>query len=155
PAGRTGYLANASGGIDVVDLEKGKLLWSSTEATRPLGLLGNRLVALAQGMDQGSTLRVVVLDTRGKRLLRSAPVPVPDRTSARGRRIVLSPSQALLDRGSLWLRWMTFGRPGAIDGGRWRGRIDAPDLPRRPAGTSTVARVDLRTGKVASLGAAK
>src|SRR5947208_13252831 len=47
PAGRTGFLAGAGGGVDAVDLTTGDVLWQTTEAQRPLLVVGDRLYAQA------------------------------------------------------------------------------------------------------------
>jgi hypothetical protein len=62
---------NPKGGIDAVDLSSGKLLWSTTNAAKPLLLHGRRLVAQAESAAPGNRLRIVVLDAQdaGKRLL--------------------------------------------------------------------------------------
>src|SRR5687768_16853842 len=77
--GKTGYVANPTGGIDAIDLQSGKLLWATEEASRPLVAFGHRLVAQAGRKGRANSVRVVVLDgkDRGKRLLASDPVVFP------------------------------------------------------------------------------
>src|SRR4051812_208519 len=41
----TGYVVNTSGGIDALDLKTGALLWTSSEASKPLIAFGHRLLA--------------------------------------------------------------------------------------------------------------
>jgi hypothetical protein len=67
----TVYLMNLQRGIDAVDLSSGKLLWSTTNAARPLLLDGRRLVAQAESAAPGNRFRIVVLDAQdaGKLLL--------------------------------------------------------------------------------------
>src|SRR5246127_1152619 len=69
--GNTGYLANPAGGLDAVDLAKGKLLWAPRGASRPLALDGNRLVCRADVKGKANSIRLVVLavNQKGKRLL--------------------------------------------------------------------------------------
>src|SRR5262249_43794681 len=47
PAGRVGYFASASGGIEAIDLTSGKVLWQTHEAQRPVLLDGEHLLAQA------------------------------------------------------------------------------------------------------------
>jgi hypothetical protein len=77
PAGRTGYLANAHGGIEAVDLKTGDLLWESNEAQRPLLIIGSRL--LAQAGTRRNRFRVLAFDLaqRGECVLESDPVVLP------------------------------------------------------------------------------
>src|SRR5579872_3615325 len=76
-AGRTAYLANPHGGIDVVDLTTGDLLWETSEAQRPLLLVGDRLYAQA-GVKR-NRLRILSFDLtrRGECVLESDPVVLP------------------------------------------------------------------------------
>src|SRR5690242_2990887 len=66
---RTGFVTNATGGIDALDLETGKTLWTTKEASRPLVAFKEGLAAQANGpQDRPNSIRVVVLDLRdGKR----------------------------------------------------------------------------------------
>jgi hypothetical protein len=77
-AGRTGFVANASGGIDAIDLVTGELLWQTAEAQRPLVAGGDRLFAHTVGKD--NQLRVLACDVtrRGAVLLKSPPLTLPD-----------------------------------------------------------------------------
>jgi hypothetical protein len=77
-AGRTGFVANATSGIDAIDLVTGELLWQTAEAQRPLVASGDRLYAHTVGKD--NHLRVVACDLtrRGAVLLKSAPLTLPD-----------------------------------------------------------------------------
>ena len=76
--GPTVYLMNLKRGIDAVDLSSGTLLWSTTNAAKPLLLYGRQLVAQAEPAVPGNRLRIVVLDTQdgGKELL-DATVQLP------------------------------------------------------------------------------
>ena len=47
PDGKVAYVANAEKGIDAVDLDNGKTLWSSKQYCRPVAVAGSRLVAYA------------------------------------------------------------------------------------------------------------
>jgi hypothetical protein len=77
PAGRTGYLANPHGGIDAIDLKNGELLWTTTEAEKPLFLQGSRLVA--QAGTKRNRIRILVFDAaqQGQCVLESDPVVLP------------------------------------------------------------------------------
>jgi hypothetical protein len=75
--GRVGYLSNARGGIDAVDLKTGELIWENTEAQRPLLIVGSRL--LAQAGVKRNRLRILALDLArgGECVLESDPVVLP------------------------------------------------------------------------------
>jgi hypothetical protein len=164
-AGRSGYVANSSGGIDALDLDTGKLLWSSPAGGRPLALVGRRLVVQSAVKDKPNGVRVLVLDTtrKGKVLLESEEVVlggIPSRggfgRSGRGdveRRVRVGPPlQALVDGSDLWLTWR--GRlPPSSDRGRGGGRGGRGDrTAERPSPPPlAAARVSLRTGKVANV----
>lgn len=77
PAGRVGYLSNAHGGIDAVDLRTGDLLWDTHEAQRPVLLAGSRLIA--QAGTKRNRLRVFAFDLlqKGECVLESDPVVLP------------------------------------------------------------------------------
>ena len=76
-AGRTGFLANAAGGIDAVDLVAGELLWSTDEAQRPLLVVGDRLYAQA-GLKR-NRIRILAFDINktGECVLESDAVVLP------------------------------------------------------------------------------
>jgi hypothetical protein len=110
PEGKVGYLTNPEGlgGIDAVNLADGKVLWSTKDATRPIALLGRKLVAQHAGI---RTLTIVVLDTadRGKTLLEAKPLPFPDWVSVYntwGRRFS---SEAWLDGNDVIVKWEAHG----------------------------------------------
>src|SRR5690348_16990571 len=63
-AGRTGYFASASGGIEAIDLASGKMLWQTHEAQRPLLLDGDCL--LAQAGTKRNRLRILRFDPKHK-----------------------------------------------------------------------------------------
>src|SRR5437879_933266 len=66
PAGKTGFVANATGGIDALNLSDGKLLWKTKDASKPLVALDRRLVAWAPVKGKANSLRVLVFETGGK-----------------------------------------------------------------------------------------
>jgi HEAT repeat protein len=80
------YLTLPTGGIDAVELASGKVLWTSKVASRPLALLGNRLLA-ASAETIANSLRLVVLDRsdKGKLLVQSDPVLFPSWASVQER----------------------------------------------------------------------
>lgn len=151
PKGRIGFLPNVTPPeertvgesyperIDAVDLQTGKVLWTTKEASRPLLVAGDRLVALAKVQDQPNSMRVVVLDVsekaKGKRLLASQPIGLPE--------YVLSlPPETLMDKGDLLLQW--------------HGTISLTPAPKgRPIRHTAVykdsRRVNLETGGVEEL----
>jgi hypothetical protein len=146
-AGRTGYVPNAGGGIDALDLETGQVLWTSPQATKPLAVAGRRLVAQAPETGKANSVRIVVLDVtqKGKRVLQSDPVVFPDWVvvgTAHGRSFA---SAGRLHQGDLLLRW----RAGAFYAG---GAAPPPEVLRRARKSAAgVARVSLDTGRVEML----
>jgi hypothetical protein len=140
-AGRTAYLANATGGIDAVDLPTGALLWQTYEAQRPLLLSGDRLVTQA-GVKR-NRLRILVFDVRqpDKCVLESDPIVFPPWVvtgESPGRSFAL---RARVEQNQLLLSWEAKGwlreARTALEQGR------PPD--HQAAG---VARIDLETGRV-------
>lgn len=78
PDGSIGYVANGAGSIEALDLLTGKTLWSSNEASRPLLVAKNRLVAGSVAITSKNTLRISVLDTKHKgKLLYHSQVDFP------------------------------------------------------------------------------
>ncbi len=67
-----------SGGIDAVNLATGKLRWRSDKAAKPLALVGDRLIAQADGGRKGSkALDLIVLDARNGAAGESVRIPLP------------------------------------------------------------------------------
>jgi hypothetical protein len=177
-SGRRAFLANATGGIDALDLATGKVLWSTPEVSRPLAVFAGLL--LASVPDRDDTLRVLVLNWAGKCLLRSDPVippelgpPAAGRGGPRGGRGGRGggggpPGGGGLPGGpggSRGRRPRAFPptalvRDGELHlfwmprfrgrGGPWAGADGAPPRRRGPTVAGAVA-VDLKTGKIRSL----
>jgi hypothetical protein len=59
----TVYLMNPQRGIDAVDLFSGRLIWTTTNAAKPLLLVDRYLVSQAEPAAPDNRLRIVVLDT--------------------------------------------------------------------------------------------
>src|SRR5262249_9479270 len=107
PEGKIGYVTNPTGGIDAIDLESGKLLWATDDASRPLVAFDHKLAAQATVKDRPNSVRVLVLDSsdKGKRLLLSDPVVFPDWVvigQAYGRSFE---SRGRVERGAVLLKW--------------------------------------------------
>jgi hypothetical protein len=136
-AGRTGFLANPAGGVDAVDLATGDLLWDSPDARRPLLAADDRLFTWAP--DKANGLRVVVLDLthKGKRLLESEPVALPDWVHLDETTCRSFAARARLEKDRLTLEW----------------EARADGSPRRTAGGK--ASIDVETGKVEAAAADK
>jgi hypothetical protein len=148
PKGRTGFVPNGRPErIDAVDLQTGKVLWTTKEAYRPLLAAGGRLVALAKVEGKRHTLRLVVLDAsakgKGKLLLTSAPVVfAPGNTG--GWFLLVAPEVALDKKGELLLKWYIKQTSGP--------RV----IGRRPVAGGTIVckeslRINLTTGRVDKL----
>jgi hypothetical protein len=144
-SGTTGYVADRAGGILAIDLKSGKVLWSTSAATRPLLVIGS-LLAAGESRDP-NTLRVVLLDSdrRGEVTLVSEPVIFPewveigqyDNDSFRMRATARN-NQLLLD----WEAHMYY-KGGAAP--------SATILQQTGRDAAGVAQVDLTTGAVVML----
>src|SRR5262249_31777355 len=62
PGNKVVYVTGESGNIEALNLEDGKLLWDSKDATKPLAVIDKKLVAQAPEKGKGNAVRVVVLD---------------------------------------------------------------------------------------------
>jgi hypothetical protein len=131
PLGRTGFLPSA-GAIDAIDLQIGKVLWTTKAASRPLLVGGDQVVALAKVEGQKNTVRVVVLDAspngKGKRVRECQPIELSDWLISRVPEIQM-------EKGDLLLRWHAarFVRAGKVT--HW-------------VHTKLLARINLATGRV-------
>jgi hypothetical protein len=146
-AGKGAFVTNPKGGIDALDLETGKVLWQTAEASKPLAVSEKRLVAQAAVKGKANSVRVVVFDIsdKGKRLLESDPVVFPDWVAvglALGRSFT---SSGRLDKGDLLLRWEA--RAWYAGGARPTPEIE--QAARKHA--KGVAKVSLESGKVEML----
>jgi hypothetical protein len=79
-AGKVGFVPNDKDGIDAIDLANGETLWQTTESTKPLLAFEKRLVMWTPVKDKPHEFRLLVLDTsaKGKRILESDPIALPD-----------------------------------------------------------------------------
>jgi hypothetical protein len=142
PAGRTGFVTSAAGGIDAVDLKTGELLWDTNEAQRPLLVVGSRLVAQA-GVKR-NRLRILVFDLtdHGECVLESDPVVLPGWVvtgNAPGRSFETC---WRLARNQLVLGW---------EASAWYAGTTRPTAQQEAAARKSaagVARIDLETGRV-------
>jgi hypothetical protein len=146
--GRTGYVTNADGGIDAVNLETGTLLWATKEARRPLVAFADRLAAWAPVPGKGHHLRVLVFATadKGKRVLASDPVVFPEWVSVEPTLGRTFAAHAEVVKGALLLHWEAHA---SYAGG-------APPPPEVIAAAKKdatgTARISVETGKVEMLG---
>ena len=144
---RAGYIADAAGGIEALDLLSGEPLWRSEIIGRPLIVTENRLAALRALPETANALQVVVLDTHahGKLLLESDPLRFPDWVAAG---IVTGESfryEVGTKRNDFLFEWEAHAR--------YRGGAPPPahiqaQAAKKATGT---ARVDLKTGRVKML----
>ena len=70
------YVMGARGGVDAVDLASGKVRWHSDGGAKPIGLVGDRLVAQVEGR-AGNRLNLVVLDARSGATRDSTSIELP------------------------------------------------------------------------------
>jgi outer membrane protein assembly factor BamB len=150
-AGKTGYVANAKGGIDALDLATGKLLWTYADANRPLTLSGNKLLAQIGEKGKANVIRIAFLNTanKGKRILLSDAVVFPQWVTTgltHGRSFA---AQGFVDKENLYLRWIA--RAWYAGGAR-----PTPEIEKAARKNADgVVRVNLKTGKVTMLAANK
>jgi hypothetical protein len=72
------YVSKPNGGIDAVDLDSGRTLWTSGDAALPLGVGDGLLVAQFEEKPQATArLRIVVLDVADGGKLNEASIPLP------------------------------------------------------------------------------
>jgi hypothetical protein len=135
PRGGTAFVPNGDRGIDAVDLETGKVLWTTKEAVTPLLLARDRLVALANIEDRKTKVQLVVLDVsekgKGKRVVTSQPIELSQGLSLRRPEIAV-------DKGDVLLKWY---RSDFIRRGKVSGTLVEMKL----------VRIDLATGRVERL----
>jgi hypothetical protein len=141
-AGRTGFFASATGGIECLDLASGKVLWQTHEAQRPLLRDGDHL--LAQAGTKRNRLRILRLDVKrnGECDFESDPLVFPAWVvtgEAHGHSFVanwhLAKHQLVLDwEASAWY------------GGKTKPTPEEELAARKQA--SGIAHIDLRTGQI-------
>jgi hypothetical protein len=141
--GKTGFFANATGGIDAVNLATGEVLWESKEASKPLAVHRGKLAAQRAVAGKPNVVEVVFLDTaKGKSSRVSDPVVFPDWVSVgltHGRSFS---SSAHIHRDALHLSWEAH----AFYAG---GAAPTPAIMERARKhASGVATIDCATGKV-------
>jgi len=135
--GEVGYLANPKGGVDAVDLKSGKLLWHSDEASFPLIVHKDRL--LAQESHDADPIRIVALDVanKGKRVMASDAIQLAltakEQEDIR-KKDPVTPGAELAERGPTFCR-------GKVQEGELH-------LIWRNSFFTFAARVDLATGMV-------
>jgi hypothetical protein len=146
PAGRYGYVTNTPGGIDALDLETGKTEWASAEASKPLVVIGDRVVAQADVKGKYNSVRIIVLDAKtGKRLLQSDPVTFPEWVSVVQTWGRSFGSDARIDKGDVLLRWEAHASYAG-------GAAPTPEIVRASKkDASGVAKISLETGRVEML----
>jgi hypothetical protein len=149
--GKKGFVANASGGVDALDLESGKPLWTYKDGGKPLAVVGNRVLVQARDKDKGNVLRVVFLDVaEGTKVKESDPIELPSwAVIEEGRGAGHSfHSSARLD-GDLLVSWQATQF-------YWGGVPPSPEvLKATNKNAAGVARVNVESGKVEMLDADK
>jgi hypothetical protein len=151
PSGKTGYVTNAEGGIDALDLSTGDVLWTSKEARRPVLVVGDQLYAQAPVKAKANALRVVVLDVtdKGKGVRESEPITFPEWVSVEERHAHSFTATWRLKKGKVILDW----EARAWYGGGARPTPQMEAAARKHAAGRVV--VDPESGSVESLPAQK
>lgn len=142
------YLPRPDGSIEAVDLEGGRVLWTSEDAALPLTVDGTLLVAQGEDKRPGR-MPVAILDLQaGGRKVVDAVIPLPDDVRA----IVADELErsfratAQRDGDSFLISW-TYKE--TVVQGIWR----APEEPLPTRIVTGAARVQITTGKVSATSA--
>ncbi len=146
-AGRTGYFASVSGGIDAVELETGRLLWNDRNALDPLLFSRNRLFATALLPGKPNALQIIAIDGTGdgRQVLGATPIVFPEWVSVRPVPGHSFHATAHILDDTLQLRWVARSR--------YMGGAPPPpevlsEFERDAAG---VARIDLNSDRIEML----
>lgn len=102
PAGRTGFLINAEGGVTALDLRSGRVLWETASKGHPLVVASDRLyVSVPAGPDH---LRILAFDImrKGEVVFESDPVTVSSEPGQRPQTLHWTP-----DKDRLRVTWKT------------------------------------------------
>jgi hypothetical protein len=99
---KTGYVANATNGVNAIELKTGRVLWTNADAAVPLLAEKNVLYALTSD-EKPRTVRVVSIDASGNVVFRSDEIVLPHDGRV-FRRVAL-------DGRTLWLEWESFNAP--------------------------------------------
>jgi hypothetical protein len=157
---KTAYVTGSTGKVEALDLATGRVRWTFEDPGRPLALVGRRLAieVAVHEKDKANSVRVVLLNDKGKQVGQSEPIVLPERVALARTAGPGPASTAWSDATFLYLLWSgRFGGPGGRGGfpggggpgGRGgRGGPGGPGGRMAPAG---VAKVDLRSGKVKML----
>jgi hypothetical protein len=105
--GKVGYVVNEKGGINALDLESGKILWTYEGPAKPLIAFEKKLAVQVPIKDKGNQVRIDILDTgdKGKTLREGKTISFPDWVVTgltHGRSFS---SSAFVDGDNLYLRW--------------------------------------------------
>lgn len=71
------YVMRPGGGLVAMNLASGKIQWRSDRAAKPIALVGDRLIAQADGGRGNNALELVVLDARSGAARDSVRIPLP------------------------------------------------------------------------------
>ncbi len=132
-------------GIDAVDLASGRVRWHSDGAAKPIGIVGDRLVAQAEGR-AANRLDLVVLDARSGATRESTNIALPAGVKAS---VTDGPSGSFRVRGNrvdsqLAVRWEA---TGAAAGDAAQGYLPAEGHDAAPMVTTGAAVVDFAAPK--------
>jgi hypothetical protein len=150
--GAKGFVVNPSGGVTGLDLAKGDVLWETKDPGRPLAVAGDRVLVQARDPKKANVVRVLGLKiSDGTKAWESDPIELPDWAAAEpgngaGRSFF---SRAWSDKGAVLIAWQAntwyFG-----------GAVPSPEILKASQHHADgVAKVDLDSGKVEMLEAAK
>ena len=147
PSGKIGYVANGNDGIDAIDLNNGRTLWATSEASYPLLATRHWLTAQKTLPDQSNAFQLAKLDTdrKGSLLLLSESIVFPDWVSVQPPNDEDFSFKVYTSTDDLFLDWQAHSR--------YRGGANPPSYVLQQStreGRGTV-RVDLKSGNVEML----
>lgn len=147
PSGKIGYVANRNNGIDAIDLNDGRMLWTSGEASYPLLATRHWLTAQKILPGQSNAFQIAKLNTerKGSLILLSEPIVFPDWVSVQPTNDEDFSFKVYATTDDLFLDWQAHSR--------YRGGANPPSYVLQQStreGRGTV-RVDLKSGNVEML----
>ena len=147
PSGQIGYVANTNNGIDAINLNDGKILWTSSEASYPLIATRHWLTAQKFLPRQSNAFQIAKLNTerKGSLILLSEPIVFPDWVSVQPTNDEDFSFQVYATTDDLFLDWQAHSR--------YRGGANPPShiLQQSTRERRGNVRVNLKSGNVEML----
>ena len=147
PSGKIGYVANGNDGIDAVNLNDGKMLWATSEASYPLLATRHWLTAQKILPGRSNAFQIAKLNTeyKGSLLMLSDPIVFPDWVNVEPSNTQDFNLTVYATTDNLFVDWQARSR--------YRGGANPPSyvLQQSTKEDRGTVRVDLKSGKVEML----